>query len=223
MQQRLSLPADKVHVVRIGIDPQDYPPTKPREGVAIVGFLSRLTPALGVETLLDAFIQLRAEPGRENLRLSAVGGIAGDDARFLRHLRQKAAKAGLADAVSFSGDVDGPARRRFLASLSLLCVPMAQGEAYGTFLLEGWAARVPAVMPAAGAFPELIEVTGGGLLYDPADPEALPSALRRLLDDPLHAAAMGRKGREAVEGTLSLSTMADATVQVYQAVTRRHP
>jgi glycosyltransferase involved in cell wall biosynthesis len=53
-------------------------------------------------------------------------------------------------------------------------------------------------LPAKGAFPELVESTGGGLLVDPDDPRALADGLYRLVRDPESRRRLGRIGREHV-------------------------
>ncbi len=54
----------------------------------------------------------------------------------------------------------------------------------------------PLVEPAVGVIPELIEATGGGLLYDPDTPGDLAAKLTELLTDPQRARAMGQSGFE---------------------------
>ena len=46
------------------------------------------------------------------------------------------------------------------------------------------AAGVPIVQPNHGAFPEIIEHTGGGATYNSNNPEALADALKPWLNDP---------------------------------------
>ena len=54
-------------------------------------------------------------------------------------------------------------RSRFLQSLDVMSVPATYAEPKGIFLLEAMANGVPVVQPRRGAFPEIIEKTGGGL------------------------------------------------------------
>jgi glycosyltransferase involved in cell wall biosynthesis len=74
---------------------------------------------------------------------------------------------------------------------------------------------VPVVQPRHGAFPEVIEATGGGLLANPEDPVDLAHTLRRLLDDAELRQQLGRQGREAVHARWDAVTMARRTLDVY--------
>jgi len=89
--------------------------------------------------------------------------------------------------------------------------------------LEAMAAGVPVVQPRRGAFPEIIEKTGGGLLVDPGDPDALGSALQELLNDPAQRRALGAAGAAGVRARYSVGQMAESVEQIYREVIRRQP
>jgi glycosyltransferase involved in cell wall biosynthesis len=82
------------------------------------------------------------------------------------------------------------------------------GEAFGLFVIESLASGVPVAQPNNGAFPELIELTGGGVLYAQGDAGSLADALEKLLLDPVHAAELGRRGREIVNSRFTSDAMA---------------
>ena len=77
-------------------------------------------------------------------------------------------------------------------------------RAEGVFLLEAMAAGVPVVQPRRGAFTEIVEKTGGGLLVPPDDPEALADGLFRLWQRSQPAATRWRRA----DSTASASTTA---------------
>ena len=75
------------------------------------------------------------------------------------------------------------------------------------FLLEAMANGVPVVQPRRGAFPEIVETTGGGLLVEPDNPEALADGLLDALARIRRGrAALGRAGAEGVRRALHRRT-----------------
>jgi glycosyltransferase involved in cell wall biosynthesis len=71
------------------------------------------------------------------------------------------------------------------------------------------------VQPAHGAFPELIEATGGGILFPPNDHVALAERIAALMDDAATRLRLGAAGRAAVRERFSDRHMADATWDIY--------
>jgi glycosyltransferase involved in cell wall biosynthesis len=77
------------------------------------------------------------------------------------------------------------------------------------------AAGVPVVQPSKGAFPEIIGKTGGGLLVDKDDPEALAEGLARLARDPALATTLGQRAYTGVREHYSVSAMARRAVEIF--------
>ncbi len=48
-----------------------------------------------------------------------------------------------------------------------MSVPVRKHDGYGLYILEANAAGIPVVQPATGAFPEILEITNGGITYAP--------------------------------------------------------
>jgi glycosyltransferase involved in cell wall biosynthesis len=88
-------------------------------------------------------------------------------------------------------------------------------------VLEALACGVPFVQPRSGVFPEILAETGGGLLFEPEDPEDLARAMERLIDDPLLARQMGEAGRRAVQQKFHSRHMAEQTLAVYDQMTAK--
>ena len=213
MSERLNIARDRIDVVHIGIDLNGYEPAPLDLNPPVLGFLSRMSPALGLARLVDAFIELKKFQGLETLKLRATGGMVGSDHDFVSSLRKKLAQAGYENDAEFIEDFSREHRLAFLKSLSVLCVPVEQGEAFGTYIIEAMAAGVPVVQPDAGAFPELIEATGGGVIY-----RDLVQTLRELLTDPAELRRLGQTGRAAVMKNFSVETMAQKMISVYKGL-----
>ncbi|MFW6161769.1 MAG: glycosyltransferase family 4 protein, partial [Planctomycetota bacterium] len=198
MGERLGLDADRVHVVYNGLATEGYAPAEAPPDPPAIGFLERLCPEKGFDILVEAFILLKERPEFADLQLRAAGGWTAGDKRFLESVHRRTEEAGVADAVDALANLDRPARQALLRDVSVLSVPARHAEAFGMYVLEALATGVPVVLPQRGAFPELIEATGGGVLCEPEDSEALAEALAELLLDDDRARALGEAGRGVV-------------------------
>lgn len=218
MTRRLSIATEKMHVIPLGIDlaDRDAPPIV--LDPPVLGFLSKMTESLGLGLLVDAFIELRKNPKLSGLKLRVTGGQMGPDVPYVGKLKKKLVAAGIDADAEFLEGFEPDHRREFLQTLSVLSVPSPRGESFGMFILEALAAGVPVVQPDAGGYAEVVNATGGGVVYDPNDPSALVKALETLLLDAEGARAMGRRGREVVQERYGVDRMAQEVVRVYETL-----
>ncbi len=223
MTHRAGLPADRVHVAHCGIDLEGYETTEERAGPPVLGYMARLAPVKGLDTLVEAFIRIRKSGRLPNLKLKAAGTQTASDVPFLDRMRARLREEGLESEAEFFPNVDRDQKLRFLKSLSALSVPTVYGESFGLYTLESMAAGTPVVQPRHAAFPEIVEATGGGVLYEPGDdPAALAAAVTGLLSDPGRAREIGSRGRDAVFADFSAEAMARRTAEIFErAVERR--
>ncbi len=145
----------------------------------------------------------------------------GMDGPFLKEIRQRLADENLSDDVEILPNPGMEERLDFLHGLSILSVPAEHKEAFGIYVIEALASGVPVVQPRHGAFPELLEATGGGILYEPNDPDALANAIESLVLDPQRARELGRRGREVVLKKFSVEYMACEMVKAMETVTNQ--
>ncbi len=103
----------------------------------------------------------------------------------------------------------------------MLSVPSPYHEPKGLYLLEAMACGVPVVQPNHGAFPEIIERTGGGLLARSASGADVADTLYDVWKDPERAAEMGRRGAEGVRRHYTVTHMAEKVLRVYEEVAKR--
>lgn len=218
MRERAQIPADRVHVVYNGILLDGYAPAPNPPSQPTLGYLARMCPPKGLQTLVEAYTTLRQHNRVPNLRLRVGGSMTKADEQFVAQLRQRLTAAGITDGVEFLPNLTRDGKIAFLQSLSVLSVPATYGESFGLYLIEAWAAGVPVVQPRHAAFPELIEATGGGVLCEPDNPQSLAEAIEELLGDPDRARAMGERGRQAVRGKFSVERMADGVLQVLEKI-----
>ena len=222
MQQRLRLGPDRIHVVYTGISLDGYKSYGVRPEVPTIGFLSRICPDKGLDTLVEAFLKLKKNEKLRDAKLRIAGGKRSDDEAFLKKIRQKLGSHGVIDDVEFLPEFDREARISFLRSLSVLSVPEKQPVAYGLYVLEALAAGVPVVEPASGVFPELLEITGGGLLSEPNNFEVLADTISSLLLDPDKARRLGEQGRAAVSEKFNIEQTAEQMVRIYGQIAQKY-
>ncbi len=214
MTERMNLDPAKVHVVRNGIELDGYESAANAPKAPTIGFLARMCPEKGLDTLVDAFLSLRNGGRVPGVQLVVVGVQLPEDRKFVGKLERRIQKAGAQADVHFHANVSRAHKIALLQSMSLLSVPAAYGESFGLYLLEAMACAVPVVQPRQSGFIEVVQGTGGGLLYDPEPSEGLVRALEELLLDPERARRLGVTGQQAVQSDYSADRMARDVAQV---------
>ena len=218
MQEKMNLDAGRLHVVHIGVESGKSAPSELPHAPPVIGYLARMSETLGLGILVEAFLKLkRTEPFRK-ARLHVSGGATADDRPFLAGLNRDLAARGVDGDVKIFEDFDPGARSAFLRTMTVLSIPAPGGVAFGTYVLESLASGVPVVLPRVGSFPELVEATGGGVLYDPNDSKTLARILEDLLSDRERLARLGREGRQSVKEKFNSETMAEHILDVYRSV-----
>lgn len=218
MRDRLAIPAHKVHVAYAGItlDGDVAPP--PRTGPPTLGYLSQICTDKGADTLVEAFILLKQNAARRELKLRIAGGMSANDRPFVEQLKVRLSAQGLLGDTDFPDEFDQTARRAFLQDLTVLSVPEKKPIAHGRYVLEALGAGVPVVEPALGVFPELLGLTGGGILYENNTAAALAAALEPLLVDPDKARQLGQQGQEGVNAHFNIDQTTQDLLHLYEQI-----
>jgi alpha-1,3-rhamnosyl/mannosyltransferase len=129
----------------------------------------------------------------------------------------EAERLGVADRVRWAGFVDDT-ELPVLLHVALALVHPSRAEGFGLTPLEAMAAGAPALVSDVGA---VREVTGeAAVLLDPGDPDGWASALRQVLVDPEHRAALVAAGT-AHQARFTWRATAEATRAVYDEVLGR--
>ena len=106
-------------------------------------------------------------------------------------------RAGVADAVVFSGRVDNERMAALYLSADLMLNP-SLADNMPISILEALASGVPVVTTNVGGVPYLVEHEKTALLVPPKNPEAMAEAVLLLLNDPVRAEEIRQAGIDSV-------------------------
>lgn len=236
----LGVPRQKVHAVPVGMDFTGYGPrerfhvTEALRGPVrdiTIGSLARVVPEKGLHILCDSYRILRQEMGLPKSRLVCAGWLGPEHKPYLRRVEQKMKQWGLGAEFEYHGSPNLEGKIRFLQRLDVFCVPGSypgdpeiEGRdlpgSKAMFLLEAMACGVPVVQPRRGAFPEILQKTGGGILVDWSEAKpmsrALAEGIHSLWQDPARAEELGRKGIEGVTRQYGAAQLAERSLALYE-------
>jgi glycosyltransferase involved in cell wall biosynthesis len=225
MTDYLRIPKDKLSVVPLGIKVGDFAEAKDAEEAEdaeafTIGFLGRIAPEKGLHLLADAFVRLRQKTAPAKLRLEAAGYLAAANKPYLDGVQRSLEREGVANDFVYHGEVDRSGKVRFLKSLDVLSMPATYDEPKGFPLLEAMACGVPVVQPRRGAFVEIVERTGGGLLVAPDDAGSLAEGLHKIWNDRALRARLGQQGLEGVRRHYTSEASAERLIAVFSELTQ---
>ncbi|MBI9066533.1 MAG: glycosyltransferase family 4 protein [Salinivirgaceae bacterium] len=216
MQLKMQIPDEKMQIIYVGVEPELYTFKEPDVEHPTIGYLSRLNEENGFEIVIDAFIKLKQNPEHKNVKLKVTGGYTGDDVRFIKKQKRKLQRNNIREDVEFVNAYEGDKKKEFLSSLTLLTVPVLNGEAFGLYQLEALASGTPTVQPKLGAFPEIVEATKGGVIFEPNTSEALAEKLHEVLSNKKRIIEMASAGRKSVEEKFNMKQLIQKMIKGYE-------
>lgn len=218
MIQRLNLRPEKVQVVYNGLDLEGWRPAASPPQPPVLGYFARMCKEKGLHILVDAFILLKKRNAIPNLKLHIGGAMGPGDEAFVNEHKLRLQGSGVLGDVTFFSNVSKEQKQQFFRRISVMSVPALYGEAFGLYLLEAWAAGVPVVQPPVASFPELIEVTGGGIVMKGTDAESLAVAAEEMLRSEERRAAASSSAMAVVKERFSSREMTARMLEAFRAV-----
>jgi len=174
-------------------------------------FLGRISWKKGLDRVVAALTHAR------DLRVIVAGP---DEAGHRRVVEELAARAGVRDRIVFVGDVRGADKTALLSSAMFL-VLASYSENFGNVVLESFAHERPVVVTPEVGLADCVRNEGAGLVVS-GDPAALGGALATLAADAPLRAAMGARGRAALEH-FRWPSVAEGIEHIYDDIrARRH-
>jgi len=204
------IPEEKVCVIYNGIDKKDFTTIDGKYirqelriplGATVIGTVGRLVSQKGHKYLLAAFALIKNEfPGARLL-------LVGEGSR-MDELKNYAKGLSVDKEVIFAGlRSDIP---QMLSAMDIFVFP-SLWEGLGNALLEAMAAGKPVIATNIPPIREVINSEQAGILVPPADPAAIASAVRLLLQDRALAASLGKTSQERAFSSFGI----DRTVTMY--------
>ena len=217
----LGIDPARIHVVPLGINFDGFDDAGDGHPEPFtIGYLARIAPEKGLRFLCEAYRCFMAGKPSSSSRLWAAGYLAPEYESYLSDIQANLASWGLSGQFRYHGELDKPGKMSFLKGVSILSVPATQDDPKGMYLLEAMAAGIPVVQPRRGAFTEIVEKTGGGILVEPDNPEDLARGFSDLLNDPGKRAELGLRARRGVREHYSAAGMAEKALAVYRQLLR---
>jgi mannosyltransferase len=215
-------------VIPHGMDTQEFRPATDRAALRakyklpeklLIGCFGRIRPDKGTDLFLDAFREI----ARENQQVHAVitGLAKANYGKFVQAMRDKLEREGLADRVTWLGEVEAEAVPQLYRCMDIYMAPQ-RWEGFGVTPLEAMSSAVPVVATTVGAFRSQIVDGETGFLIPPEDLPAMVAAMKRLIGDPDLRHRMGAAGRERVTSLFGIESEAGAINNVYAALWEAH-
>lgn len=208
--------AEKISVVHEGAEiPPPLNPTQrvearkrwgAPEGIPLLGCVGVLLPDKGQEWLIRALAEIRKDFPDTRLILAGDGPCRND-------LEKLASDLDLSNAVIFAGFVKDI--ESVYAALDIFLLP-SFFEAFNNSLLAAMAYEIPSIAFAKGALTEIMEEGKSGLFVSGPDVNEIAVAVRRILQDPQLARALGQAARQRVANNFTAEHMVEGTLKVYE-------
>jgi alpha-maltose-1-phosphate synthase len=217
-----AVPADRVRVIRNGIDTAEYAPDTgtnvlDRYGVdparPSVIFVGRVTRQKGLPVLLRAAAGL--DPAAQLVLCAGQADtpeLAAEVTGLVADLT--ATRSGV---IWIPEMLPKRAVIQLLSHATVFACPSLY-EPLGIVNLEAMACGTAVVGSAVGGIPEVVSDGETGLLVPPGDAGALAGALNALVRDPVRATLLGRAGRERAVAEFGWQAVAERTAALYTEI-----
>lgn len=170
--------------------------------------IGRLSREKAQGDLLAAFPQVK----QENLKLIIVG-----EGPERGNLQAAAESLGITDRVIFAGQTG---HIQPFYNLADVFVISSHSEGSSNVLLEAMAANVPVISTSVGGVPEMVEDNESALLIPPRDPQAMATAIIRLLADKQLAQRLATNASQLAAERYSPENYARSMVELFSSVAK---
>lgn len=206
-------------IIPHGINTDIYKPNQSEPILALdrtlklIGIFGRVRSQKGVDLLVAAAISIL--PDHKEWGLLIVGEVTPEHAVFKDILYEKLSQAGLADRVSFTGEVNFEELPKYFSKIDI-AVALSRNEGFGLTVLEAMSSAKPVVVTKAGAWPDIVEHDQEGFVIDIDDQAALERHLLSLIYSEALRNKMGKAARAKVLAFYTVQREAEQLVGFYK-------
>lgn len=215
-----------VRVIPNPIDQTNFCPKSDGTSERIVLYVGRLEKRKGVDVLIKAFGGFaRADPA---VSLSLVGGdtrtfeLNSRPLTCAEYIDGSITDANIKKRIVFWGKIERRQLVDFYQRASVVVCPSERFENFPYVVLEAMSCGKPVIASNCGGLAEMIEDGKQGVLVRPGDPDALQSALAKLLKEPGLCRAMGLAGIERIEKVYARQVVVPRMLDAYTDAIAAH-
>ena len=177
-----------------------------------IGYVGRVTPEKGLDTLIEAFLALIN--GGFNVELSVVGSGNED---YVNKLKNKLNKLILENKVFFEESLDSDDLVSLYNKIDILVLPslttLRWKEQFGRVLIEAMACETVVAGSSSGEIP--VVIGDAGVVFKEGDADDLFLKLKELILNPNLMEELAKKGKERVDKLYSWEVVAKQLKEYY--------
>ncbi len=201
-----------IQVIPFGLSTDVFTPkAKIEDGSITIGTVKTLEEKYGIRYLVEAFSILKKKRNDLSLKLLIVG--KGSQHKMLLDL---AHQYKIQDETTFTGWVPVQKVAEYHNMIDIAVFPsVLDSESFGVAVIEASACEKPVVVSNKGGLVEVVEDGVTGIVVESQNPQAIASALEKLINDENLRKEMGRKGRARVQRLYEWKNNLRAMLNIY--------
>lgn len=221
--EREGVPHEKIAIVTNGLDPDEWNPkirSHLRESLGlsdnafVFGMAGQLVPWKNHAAFIEAAAKLCEDENCARARFAIIGGdLWGEQAPYVRELRELVKKHGLVERFNFIPHQSDSADA--LGALDCLVHP-TRDEPFGRVIMEAMALSKPVVAMNENGPREIITHEHDGLLVSPEAENGLADAMKRILGDADLRAHLSRHARPSIESKFHIADSTTKIAEIYR-------
>jgi glycogen(starch) synthase len=186
---------------------------EPRADPPYLFFSGRHVESKGLDLAIEAMPSILAAHPRARLIIASDGPLRPEFELLVERL-------GLSEQVEFTGWIDDAQLKDLAARSIAVLVPSRAQEGFGLVALEAALLSRPVIASAIGGLPEVVANGETGIVVQELTAQEIARAAIALLDDPVFADDLGRRGAERAAAKFALPRQLDEFLDLYRRLVK---